>query len=203
MNKEQVRHWFERWGISIDSHFKHKCVDKSWLFINFFKESPNDVDLYYLQTDLMSYPESHLAYPIKNFDWKKNSLMKLLKEYPFYQSLNNFGYCLYGYAGDCMDSAIILNGKYIDLVEQYLRNQNESHLHVCLHVKKRDDFNTEKSNFLREEHHTLGNKLIDLGVFHHKWHKRTAWRLEEVEFDEDNKPFISDANIDFEYQKET
>ena len=34
---------------------------------------------------------------------------------------------------------------------------------------------------LVKEHNDIGNKLIDLKVFDHKWHKRTFWNLVEVE----------------------
>jgi hypothetical protein len=43
------------------------------------------------------------------------------------------------------------------------------------------DDTDEELRKLVDEHHDLGNKLIDVGVFEHKWHKRTNWVLEEID----------------------
>ena len=203
MNKEQVRHWFGNRGYPLGANFKHQCVKNDWLFINQPKgESPEQVELYYLKS---IYCEIHDEYALKNFDWKEESLNKIVEDIPFYKAENQFGYCLYAHSGDCIFEAIILNGKHIDVLEDYLRVESERTIQNAFHWKSGSDLVTEEARSLFDKHHTLGNKLIDLGVFHHKWHKRSSWILIEVDFDEDMKPSISAQykTPKFVYQKET
>ena len=95
---------------------------------------------------------------------------------------------LYAISGDCSRGAmgdtsdfIVFKQKHFNIVKKYLKNQLEINMHS---VNKH--YTEEPLNQLVEEHHDLGNKLIDLGVFQHKWHKRTEWVL--MECDEDLKP---------------
>mgnify|MGYP001177106950 FL=1 len=69
---------------------------------------------------------------------------------------------------------------YFAIVREYLRNQLEIELGSAT-AETYLDVTTGKFKDDVNEHHRLGNKLIELGVFHHKWHKRTRWRLEEGE----------------------
>ncbi len=94
----------------------------------------------------------------------------------------NINYGLLAISGDCSargmsDKAdfIRLSNKHLNLVKEYLRNQLELQLYSMS-----NDID-EAFRKLVDEHHYLGNKLIDVGVFEHKWHKRTNWVLEEID----------------------
>ena len=94
----------------------------------------------------------------------------------------NINYGLLAISGDCSargmsDKAdfIRLPNNHLNLVKKYLRNQLELDLYSMS-----DDTNEELRKLV-DEHHDLGNKLIDVGVFEHKWHKRTNWVLEEID----------------------
>ena len=92
-------------------------------------------------------------------------------------------YCLLAVSGDCANggmsdySDFIPIIEYEELIKLYLHNQLEIEL---------ESFTSEISEFsdrlgeLYKIHHDLGNALIDCGVFHHKWHKRTKWVLMEM-----------------------
>jgi hypothetical protein len=99
----------------------------------------------------------------------------------------NINYGLLAISGDCSargmsDKAdfIRLSNKHLNLVKKYLRNQLELQLYSMS-----DDTDEELRKLvlqtLVDEHHDLGNKVIDVGVFEHKWHKRTNWVLEEID----------------------
>ena len=94
----------------------------------------------------------------------------------------NINYGLLAISGDCSargmsDKAVFirLSNKHLNLVKKYLRNQLELQLYSMS-----NDID-EAFRKLVDEHHDLGNKLIDVGVFEHKWHKRTNWVLEEID----------------------
>tara|TARA_R100001163_G_C4907156_1_gene93118 strand:+ start:234 stop:551 length:318 start_codon:yes stop_codon:yes gene_type:complete len=92
-------------------------------------------------------------------------------------------YRLKAVSGDCAAGGMSKKGavlkiqtKHFNLVKKYLRNQLERELYSV-------DQDIMKNAFskLVKEHNAIGNKLIDLKVFDHKWHKRTFWNLVEVE----------------------
>ena len=94
-------------------------------------------------------------------------------------------YRLKAVSGDCAKGGMSNKGdvlsipkQHFNLVKDYLRNQLEIELYTI-------DQDIYKKAFgkLVKEHNEIGNKLIDLKVFHHKWHKRTHWELIET-----NKP---------------
>jgi hypothetical protein len=200
MDKEQVINWFGNRGYPINpsSKIKFKCVNKDWLFINDPKgECPDEVELYYTNSQFCEPEDSWSA---KGFNWSKEELNKLINDKPE----NQFGYCLYAHSGDCTHDTIILNGNHLDVIEEYLKVENEREIQSAFHWKSIDDLKSDKARSLHDKSNDLGNKLIDLGIFHHKWHKRSSWILTEVEFDEDNKPSLSGqyTKPQFLYQKE-
>ena len=90
-------------------------------------------------------------------------------------------YRLKAVSGDCAsgglskkDDILKIPSKHFNLVKKYLRNQLEIELY-CVN----QDIYKKAFTKLVLEHHKLGNKLIDLKVFKHKWHKRTTWNLVE------------------------
>ena len=92
-------------------------------------------------------------------------------------------YRLKAVSGDCAAGGLSKKGdvlkiptKHFNLVKQYLRNQLEIDLY-CVD----QDIYEDAFGELVKEHNDIGNKLIDLKVFDHKWHKRTDWELVEVE----------------------
>jgi len=90
-------------------------------------------------------------------------------------------YCyLHAISGDCAAGGLVDQSQVIPIpndkiaqmiLRKYLRNQLEQDL-----CQDWDEFCE-----LRDEHHTLGNRLIALGVFKNKWQKRTRWVLSESE----------------------
>ena len=92
-------------------------------------------------------------------------------------------YRLKAISGDCAKGGISKEGdflkipiKHFNLIKEYLRNQLERELYSVDQDIYKDAFGK-----LIKKHNDIGNKLIDLKVFHHKWHKRTYWNLIEVE----------------------
>jgi len=90
--------------------------------------------------------------------------------------------CLLAIDGDCTAGGITDATDFIPLkslpplLRQYLRNQLEKQIEGELM-----GFDiSPRFTALCKEHHELGNALIDCGVFHHKWHKRTEWRICEL-----------------------
>lgn len=92
-------------------------------------------------------------------------------------------YRLKAVSGDCAKGGMSKKGdflkipkKHFSLVKDYLRNQLERELYTVDQDIYKDAFSK-----LIKDHNDIGNKLIDLKVFDHKWHKRTFWNLVEVE----------------------
>lgn len=96
-------------------------------------------------------------------------------------------YCLLAIAGDCSAGGnteaadYIVISRHFEIIKLYLRNQ----LAMEIQAVVESDSTQLSPEYIRlwEEHHALGNALIDLGVFHHKWHKRTTWALWELDND--------------------
>jgi len=102
-------------------------------------------------------------------------------------------YCLLAIGGDCSGSArssndyIPLDKSDMYLVGQYMRNQLERDImfasaNDCSEAMRKL-YKSETCQHLFDEHHALGNALIAIGVFHHKWHKRTQWKLCAIELE--------------------
>ncbi len=94
---------------------------------------------------------------------------------------NKYELGLLAISGDCAEGGmsnkadfIKFSDKYINLIKNYLRNQLELELFTL-----DNDILDKSFSKLVKEHNNLGNKLIDVGVFKHKWHKRTYWSLDE------------------------
>jgi hypothetical protein len=92
-------------------------------------------------------------------------------------------FCLLAIGGDCSAGAMSDKADFIPLHDlnetlvEYLKNQLERD------IKGYNDINFDDPDFLAviEQHHKLGNELIDQGIFAHKWHKRTDWIICELE----------------------
>lgn len=107
----------------------------------------------------------------------------------------SFDYCLVSTSGDCAAGGLSKENTFIVLpkdksfftiVKSYLRNQMEQDFESSeMPIGKI----SEKFCKLRDEHHDLGNALIDCGIFEHKWHKRTDWILAEL--GDDGLPLVS------------
>jgi hypothetical protein len=93
-------------------------------------------------------------------------------------------FCLLAIGGDCAAGAMSDKADFIPLKElnetlkAYFRNQLEKQIE-CYQM----EIGTQSLRFseLVQEHHKLGNELIDQGIFAHKWHKRTDWIICELE----------------------
>ena len=93
-------------------------------------------------------------------------------------------FCLLAIEGDCAAGAMSDKADFIPLqqfnetLKAYLRNQLEISLE-CWTM----EIATQSLRFseLVQEHHNLGNELIDQGIFAHKWHKRTDWIICELD----------------------
>jgi len=104
-------------------------------------------------------------------------------------------YCLVATSGDCAAGGLSKNnsfiplpadGSFFSLVKSYLRNQLEQDFENReMPIGKI----TDRFCKLRDEHHDLGNALIECKIFKHKWHKRTSWILAEL--GDDGLPLVS------------
>ena len=92
-------------------------------------------------------------------------------------------FCLLAIEGDCAAGGMSDKSDFIPLHDlnetlvQYLKNQLERD------IKGYNDISFDDPDFLAviEEHHALGNELINQGIFAHKWHKRTDWIICELD----------------------
>ena len=94
-----------------------------------------------------------------------------------------YDYCLLAVDGDCSAGAMAdkntvlpVQKRHLKAVAKFLRADLEGSLAVAL-----DDIN--HSEGYRDPRFTAVSKtswrLLELGVFHHKWHSRTGWILAE------------------------
>jgi len=92
--------------------------------------------------------------------------------YSFNQSIGGTmnKYFLKAISGDCSAGGLSDKGdiipikdKHLNIVREYLTASNTFY------------YTENHKNLL--EMNDLGNQLIDLGIFEHKWHKRTEWIL--------------------------
>ena len=97
-----------------------------------------------------------------------------------------FGYGLLAVFGDCgggmsdQHDLIVLNGEHFEAVKDFLRYELEWSM-LCA-TKDQEAMN---EFYQREGNDGFGSKLIDVGVFGHKYHIRSNWLLVELE---DGKP---------------
>ena len=118
-----------------------------------------------------------------------------------------FAWGLLAIEGDCSANGmgdqpdfIPIHKEDFPLIASYLRIQNEcSVLSIENWFKNIDSgkkwkYSRKYQNAMHKSH-LLGNELISLGVFHHKWHKRTTWKIVELE---DNYPVdLEEATFPF------
>ena len=95
------------------------------------------------------------------------------------------GDCAKGGMGDTSDCIIISGTKNNDLIRNYLEAHQQVHILSTLYNRNPGDQNDKEYTDAILKENDLGNKMIDAGVFKHKWHKRTDWIL--VELDDDNR----------------
>ena len=101
-------------------------------------------------------------------------------------------YCLLATDGDCAPGGhgdfpdfIPIHQEDFPLIAEYLRTENECAILSAENFYKNKG--TGKWKFSRKhqnamsKHQDLGDELIERGIFHHKWHKRTTWQLCEME----------------------
>ena len=100
-----------------------------------------------------------------------------------------FTHCLLAIGGDCSAGAMTDTADYIPIdpsasyfttIQEYLLNQLDIEIGSAT-AETYMDLTTGPFQDAVNEHHRLGNKLIEMGVFQHKWHKRTRWILEEMD----------------------
>ena len=98
-------------------------------------------------------------------------------------------YCLVAIQGDCSaygmgdtaDFIPLKDRSFFTLIKSYLRNQLELDLKRVEIIEMIDLLKDQEFNKLLQEHHDLGNALIECGIFLHKLHKRTTWALMEMD----------------------
>ena len=118
---------------------------------------------------------------------------KLDAEYGFVDNKQQFEIGLLATGGDCAAGGMGEHPDYIPIhkedfpiVRKYLESQfNEQMECWDSFFKTKKDFTKKYVNAIRKNS-DLGNELIDRGIFHHKWHKRTHWEI--CELDENNYP---------------
>ncbi len=99
---------------------------------------------------------------------------------------------LEGISGDCQEAILKFDSgqdtKILFYVREFLDAQHDQTMCVYLddahnmgHIYSPE--NTRLGHAV-ERLNQAGNKLIELGLFEHKWHKRTTWQLRE-EFEND------------------
>ena len=87
-------------------------------------------------------------------------------------------FCLLAIEGDCAAGGISNKSDFIPLqqfnetLKAYLRNQLEKQIEC--NAMGLENISLRFSELV-QEHHNLGNELINQGIFAHKWHKRTDW----------------------------
>ena len=91
-------------------------------------------------------------------------------------------YRLKAVSGDCAAGGMSKKGaflkipkKHFNLIKEYLRNQLERELYSVDQDIYKDAFGK-----LIKKHNDIGNKLIDLKVFDHKWHNRSRIIIKKI-----------------------
>ncbi len=95
------------------------------------------------------------------------------------------GDCAKGGMGNKSDCIIISGTKNNDLIRSYLEANQQVEILCTVYNRDPGDQNDQEYTDAIRKENDLGNKMIDAGVFKHKWHKRTSWIL--VELDDDNR----------------
>lgn len=100
-------------------------------------------------------------------------------------------WCLYAVSGDCAPGAMSDSGeviefdnKYADLVASFLRAQLEWELCSCLELPgayQPGSVDQEKKSAVLRAMFEAGDQLEWVGIFSHKWQRRTTWALGEPE----------------------
>lgn len=190
---EQATNWLsERLGQSINP--KDLRVRGKWIFLRHKKELvdciPIGDDIYAETWDDIAYDKSPFVIKDKSeIDALVTRLNKSYDEYLIDCGLkNDQKCCLLAISGDCSEGAMSDHADYIpidpadfDLIAEYIRNQNELTILAYQGLLNPSKKVERKYSKLRDQHHNLGNELIERGVFHHKYHKRTDWIITELD----------------------
>ena len=177
----------ERWGTV--ERFKiqrHKAVG-NWLFVKCQEKYFYDEDDY-----IGDNPTHVYAIPLHNgtvsaeiffeedpdaFDWAKAE--ELGREMDESDSTNYYlneagisDLCLYGIDGDCEEETLSINLNHRSIVSSYLKAQLDWELSSSF-----EDLGTKMNPSRLEKMWAEGEKLEEAGIFLHKYHYRTTWRL--------------------------
>jgi len=189
-----VRYLSERWGTV--ERFKiqrHKAVG-NWLFVkcqekyfydedDYIGKNPTYVYSIPLHNETVS-AEIYDEHDPDTFDWAKvkgiadkldnrephetgNRQPNKLPEFPAIDDL-----CLYGIDGDCEEETLPIKLNHRSIVSSYLKAQLAWELSSSF-----EDLGTKKNRSRLEKMWAEGEKLEEAGIFLHKYHYRTTWRL--------------------------
>ena len=108
------------------------------------------------------------------------------------KEMENLEYQLRAIAGDCGPGGLNaeadvlpINKEHWPHIRQYMRAQLEHRL-LCADLDARGEgWNQPEMSAVCDALNDIGNRLIEMGAFHHKWHKRSEWVLEEVPAEEE------------------
>ena len=108
---------------------------------------------------------------------------------------DKFAWGLLAVSGDCSAHGmsdepcfIPIHEEDLPLISDYLRKQQECAV-LCMENWFKNCNSNSKWKYSHKYQnamaaaHDLGNELIERKVFHHKYHKRTEWRLVELQDD--------------------
>lgn len=174
----------ERWGTV--EQFKiqrHKAVG-NWLFVKCQEKYFYDEADYIGKNPTYVYP-----IPLHNgtvsgeiwdeldpdtFDWSKVKEVadELDKDNPELNEAGISDLCLCGIDGDCEEETLPIKLNHRSIVSSYLKAQLDWELSSSF-----EDLGTKKNRSRLEKMWAEGEKLEEAGIFLHKYHYRTTWRL--------------------------
>ena len=99
------------------------------------------------------------------------------------------GHCLLAISGDCSAGGLDEQPDFLPLLiadfpltKRYLRCQLEVGFLASRYSDPAGDlFDADEFSEAVRELNDLGNRMIERGIFSHKWHKRTTWALWELD----------------------
>jgi len=107
-------------------------------------------------------------------------------------------FCLVATSGDCSkegmssyNEAIPFQNQQIKLVKKFIKAQNDLELAYMF-----CEYGTSSSRKASNKFYDAFAELKDLGIFEHKWHSRTSWK---VTFN--NKDDLKEEHAPFEIQE--
>jgi hypothetical protein len=103
-------------------------------------------------------------------------------------------FCLVAISGDCSkegmcsyNEAIPFQNQHIKLVKKFLKAQNDLELAFMF-----CEYGTASSRKSTNKFYDAFAELRDLGIFEHKWHGRTSWKVtfnSKDDLNEEHAPF--------------